>query len=55
MWERAGMRVVTMSAHHYDKVLAVTSHLPHLIGLRRDGANSPGPANISPWSELPKV
>ena len=31
MWERAGMRVVTMSADHHDKVLAVTSHLPHLI------------------------
>ena len=31
MWERCGMRVVTMSAHHHDKVLAMTSHLPHLI------------------------
>src|SRR5271167_2119796 len=31
MWERAGMRVVTMSADHHDKVLAMTSHLPHLI------------------------
>jgi cyclohexadieny/prephenate dehydrogenase len=31
MWERAGMRVVTMSPDHHDKVLAVTSHLPHLI------------------------
>jgi prephenate dehydrogenase len=31
MWERAGMRVVTMNADHHDKVLAVTSHLPHLI------------------------
>ena len=31
MWERAGMRVVTMSADHHDMVLAVTSHLPHLI------------------------
>ena len=26
-----GMRVVTMAAEHHDKVLAVTSHLPHLI------------------------
>ena len=25
------MRAVTMSAAHHDKVLAVTSHLPHLI------------------------
>jgi cyclohexadieny/prephenate dehydrogenase len=31
MWERFGMRVVTMSAEHHDKVLAMTSHLPHLI------------------------
>ena len=31
MWQQVGMRVVTMSADHHDKVLAVTSHLPHLI------------------------
>jgi cyclohexadieny/prephenate dehydrogenase len=31
MWERAGMRVVTMNADHHHKVLAVTSHLLHLI------------------------
>jgi cyclohexadieny/prephenate dehydrogenase len=31
MWEDCGMRVVTMSADHHDKVLAMTSHLPHLI------------------------
>jgi cyclohexadieny/prephenate dehydrogenase len=31
MWEQFGMRVVTMSADHHDKVLAMTSHLPHLI------------------------
>ncbi len=31
MWEEAGMRVVTMAAEHHDRVLAVTSHLPHLI------------------------
>jgi cyclohexadieny/prephenate dehydrogenase len=31
MWEQAGMRVVMMSADHHDRVLAVTSHLPHLI------------------------
>jgi cyclohexadieny/prephenate dehydrogenase len=31
MWEMAGMRVVTMSAAHHDRVLAMTSHLPHLI------------------------
>ena len=31
LWEMAGMRVTTMPAEHHDKVLAVTSHLPHLI------------------------
>ena len=31
LWEMAGMRVVTMAADHHDKVLAMTSHLPHLI------------------------
>jgi cyclohexadieny/prephenate dehydrogenase len=31
IWERAGMRIATMSAAHHDRVLAMTSHLPHLI------------------------
>jgi len=31
LWELAGMRVAAMAADHHDKVLAVTSHLPHLI------------------------
>lgn len=31
MWQMCGMRVVMMSADHHDKVLAMTSHLPHLI------------------------
>ena len=31
LWETAGMKVVTMAADHHDKVLAMTSHLPHLI------------------------
>jgi cyclohexadieny/prephenate dehydrogenase len=31
LWEAAGMKVVTMTAEHHDKVLAITSHLPHLI------------------------
>jgi cyclohexadieny/prephenate dehydrogenase len=31
LWESAGMRVVTMDAAHHDMVLAMTSHLPHLI------------------------
>ncbi len=30
-WSRIGARVETMSAEHHDKVLALTSHLPHLI------------------------
>lgn len=31
MWESAGSNVETMDAAHHDKVLAMTSHLPHLI------------------------
>jgi cyclohexadieny/prephenate dehydrogenase len=31
LWELAAMRVTTMPADHHDKVLATTSHLPHLI------------------------
>jgi cyclohexadieny/prephenate dehydrogenase len=31
LWQAAGMKVVTMTAEHHDKVLAMTSHLPHLI------------------------
>jgi cyclohexadieny/prephenate dehydrogenase len=31
LWEGAGMKVETMSAEHHDMVLAMTSHLPHLI------------------------
>jgi cyclohexadieny/prephenate dehydrogenase len=31
MWEGFGMRVTEMEASHHDKVLAMTSHLPHLI------------------------
>jgi cyclohexadieny/prephenate dehydrogenase len=30
-WQGLGARVETMSAAHHDMVLAVTSHLPHLI------------------------
>lgn len=30
-WTRIGARVETMSVEHHDKVLALTSHLPHLI------------------------
>jgi cyclohexadieny/prephenate dehydrogenase len=31
MWRRCGMRVATMDAEHHDRVLAITSHVPHLI------------------------
>ena len=30
-WEAAGSQVVEMDPAHHDKVLAITSHLPHLI------------------------
>lgn len=31
LWRHAGMTVEAMPAHHHDQVLAITSHLPHLI------------------------
>ena len=31
LWQSAGMKVLTMDAEHHDLVLAITSHLPHLI------------------------
>ncbi len=31
LWKAAGMKVEIMSAQHHDSVLAMTSHLPHLI------------------------
>ena len=31
MWRTAGSKVVTMDPEHHDKVLAIVSHLPHLI------------------------
>ncbi|WP_123691142.1 prephenate/arogenate dehydrogenase family protein [Allostella humosa] len=30
-WEKVGSQVVEMDPAHHDKVLAITSHLPHLI------------------------
>jgi len=30
-WRRCGSEVEQMDAHHHDRVLAITSHLPHLI------------------------
>src|SRR5262250_170662 len=31
LWQRAGSQVEIMEASHHDRVLAITSHLPHLI------------------------
>ena len=31
LWESFGARVDTMTPHHHDLVLAITSHVPHLI------------------------
>jgi cyclohexadieny/prephenate dehydrogenase len=31
MWQSGEMQVVTMDAAHHDRVLAITSHVPHLI------------------------
>ncbi len=31
LWRRAGMMIEIMDATHHDRVLAMTSHLPHLI------------------------
>jgi cyclohexadieny/prephenate dehydrogenase len=31
LWQRCGMQVETMDAEHHDRVLAITSHVPHLI------------------------
>ena len=31
LWRRAGSMVDIMDAHHHDLVLAITSHVPHLI------------------------
>jgi len=31
LWRAAGMRLEVMDALHHDQVLAITSHLPHLI------------------------
>lgn len=31
MWEQVGMKVDIMSSKHHDDVLAITSHIPHII------------------------
>jgi len=37
MWQLTGAEVVDMSAEHHDKVLAATSHLPHLLAFNLVG------------------
>ena len=31
MWVEVGMKVDIMDSHHHDMVLAITSHIPHII------------------------
>ena len=31
IWEQAGMQIATMDADYHDRVLAITSHIPHLV------------------------
>ena len=40
MWERAGSTVDLMSATHHDMVLAITSHIPHLLAFNIVGTVS---------------
>ncbi len=40
LWEQAGMQVDLMDAQHHDLVLAITSHLPHLIAYNIVGTAS---------------
>ena len=31
IWQQAGMKVTIMDAEYHDRVLAITSHIPHLV------------------------
>jgi cyclohexadieny/prephenate dehydrogenase len=31
IWQKAGMKVTIMDAEYHDRVLAITSHIPHLV------------------------
>ena len=31
VWEQAGMQIAIMDAEYHDRVLAITSHIPHLV------------------------
>ncbi len=48
VWAMAGAQVLTMSVEHHDQMLALTSHLPHLLayGLVDMLARSPGHEEI---------
>jgi len=48
LWTWAGARVVTMSVDHHDRMLAMTSHLPHMLafGLVDSLANDPAHEEI---------
>ena len=44
LWRRAGMKIEIMDAQHHDVVLAITSHLPHLIAYTIVGTATDLPA-----------
>ena len=50
-WRALGARVDTMDAEHHDLVLAVTSHVPHLIAYTMVGV-ADGPSRASPTQEV---
>lgn len=43
MWQIAGAKVTDMDAEHHDKVLAATSHLPHLLAFNLVGMLAKSP------------
>jgi cyclohexadieny/prephenate dehydrogenase len=45
-WQACGSHVEVMSAEHHDMVLAITSHVPHLIAYNI--VNTPGIWSASP-------
>ena len=51
-WSPLADRVVTMSPQAHDRVLAGTSHLPHLVAYCLAGAASPRPLPSAPPSFL---
>ncbi|MDA8230732.1 MAG: prephenate/arogenate dehydrogenase family protein [Magnetospirillum sp.] len=47
LWTRVGSMVEVMDPHHHDKVLAITSHLPHLIAYTIVGTASDLEAHLA--------